>query len=247
MIKLTRGETPEFLTMEKTVELTEKFKSSGTSVWNNSNIKIPLLRSSNGKCAYCECSLTTESNYMEVEHFEDKKHNPEKVVKWDNLLPSCKKCNGAKGSHNVNNEPIVNPYLDDPREHIALRLYRFRGKTSIGERTIDVTNLNHSERLVFSRFLIGEKISELINIAWERFDLYQIKKDSKTRNRLLGVIEGLLKECQKSAAYAASSATILLTDYKFIELVQAMKLSLVWNEDLETLLVSAKDMIFECI
>ena len=73
MIKLQRIEKPAFLTEEKVRALTEEFNTSKKSVWNNDHIKSALLLSSHGKCAYCECSLTSESNYMEVEHFEDKK------------------------------------------------------------------------------------------------------------------------------------------------------------------------------
>ena len=102
MIKLVRENRPDFLTDEKILELTTNFKSTKSSVWNNKHIKKPLLQSSHGKCAYCECPLTSDSNYMEVEHFEDKHHNEDKVVVWENLLPSCKKCNGSKGIHNVN-------------------------------------------------------------------------------------------------------------------------------------------------
>ena len=69
MIKLKREQKPEYLSDEKVHELTNEFKSSKKTVWNNDFIKVPLLNSSYGKCAYCECPLTTESNYMEVEHF----------------------------------------------------------------------------------------------------------------------------------------------------------------------------------
>ena len=246
MIKLKRATTPIYLTPEKVTELTEKFKSTGKSVWNDDSIKVPLLSSGNGKCAYCECPLTTESNYMEVEHFEDKHGSPDKVVLWENLLPSCKKCNGAKGTHDVLAEPIVNPFVDDPKDHIALRLYRMKGKTMRGKTTIEVTNLNHSDRLVFSRFKIGEKVSDLIDTAWERFEKFQVGRLTRTRNLLVNVVEGLLQECQPTAAYSASTATILLTDVRFNELVVVMKGELIWSDTLENLLNQAKDLALEC-
>lgn len=246
MIKLQRAPTPEYLTGEKVAELTAEFKNSGKSVWNHNQIKEPLLESSHRKCAYCECSLETESNYMEVEHFEDKNSNPDKVVDWNNLLPSCKKCNGAKGTHDVIVDPIINPFKDDPKEHLALRLYRLRGITEIGTSTIQVTNLNHSDRLVYSRYKIGEKISELIETSWERWHLYQEKMDAKSRNKLQGGIEGILKECTPQASYAASTATILLTDSKFLELIDKMKAASIWTDDLEEVLQLALPIVLKC-
>jgi len=246
VIKLERAPVPEYLTECKVTELTAEFKKSGKPVWNQSHIKAPLLYSSHGKCAYCECSLETESNYMEVEHFEDKSNNPDQVVDWENLLPSCKKCNGAKGTHDVMADPIVNPYRDDPKDHLALRLYRLRGITDIGVCTIQVANLNHSERLVFSRYKIGEKVSELIETSWERWRSYQAALDTRSKNKLLGVIEGLLKECTPQASYAASTATILLTDSSFCGLIENMKAASVWTEDLEDALQKALPIVLKC-
>lgn len=170
---------------------------------------------------------------MEVEHFEDKSHNPDKVVLWENLLPSCKKCNGSKSTHDVLSEPIVNPYVDEPKEHLALRLYRLRGKTPIGKRTIDITNLNDTERLVYPRFVIGQRICELIETSNERLKTYKQKKDIRSRNRLISIIENLLKECQPTAEYSACTATFLLTDTDFQNLIQEMKFESIWNTDLE--------------
>ena len=246
MIRLHRVKNPEYLTDEKIQELTDEFKKTGKAVWNISHIKNPLLSSSHGKCAYCECPLTTASNYMEVEHFEDKSNNPDKVVLWNNLLPSCKKCNGSKSTHNVLAAPIVDPYTDDPKEHLALRLYRLRGKTDKGAITIDVTSLNNSNRLVFSRFQIGEKVSELIEISWDRFCIYREKKNIRSKNRTLGTVEGLLKECQPTADYSASTATILLTDSKFIELIDCMRAESIWSEELEEYLQSAQSIVLDC-
>ncbi|WP_125563639.1 HNH endonuclease [Pseudoalteromonas rubra] len=246
MIKLERQVKPGYLSAEKVVELTKEFKASKKSVWNNAHIKEPLLRSSYGKCAYCECPLTSESNYMEVEHFEDKKHSPDKVVVWENLLPSCKKCNGAKGTHDVINEPIVNPYVDDPKEHFSLRLYRLRGKTEKGKSTIEVANLNHSSRLVLSRFEIGEKIDELVDTSWERFNYYSAQKDTRSRNRLVKVVEAMLEECQPNSDYSATTATNLLSDTKFTELVASMKSEDIWNQELDNLLQSASTLALDC-
>ncbi len=247
MIKLDRFESPAYLSDEKQYELIEKYKTDGSSVWNVDAIKGPLLKSSFGKCAYCECDLTEESKYMEVEHFEDKKNNPNKVVVWVNLLPSCKKCNGSKGTHDVVKEPIVNPYDDDPTDHLSLRLFRMRGLTEKGENIIDVVGLNNSERLVLKRFEIGNKISECVEECWIRYDKFNKKPNTRSRNRLIFLVEGLFNECQPKSIYAATSATVALTDDKFTELISTMKNNELWPEYLEKLLVKTKSLVLKCV
>lgn len=247
MIKLSRAAKPAFLTEEKVNELTAIFKAEKTSVWNIDEIKAPLLASSAGKCAYCETDLTSESNYMEVEHFEDKSGNPDKVVKWENLLPSCKRCNGSKSTHDVIANPIINPYDENPRIHLAMRLYRMKGKTQKAAVTIDVVGLNHSERLVMGRFSIGEKVSVLIESAIERFDVYKGKRDTRSKNRIVSVIEGLLNECDPKAEFCATTATILTTDPDFKKLVEEMKRENIWTPDLQDYLDVASAHALELI
>lgn len=246
MIKLERFPKPPFLTDQKVDELVEEFKNNGASVWNIEHIKEPLLKSSFGKCSYCECDLTEESKYMEVEHFEDKKHNPDKIVTWENLLPSCKKCNGSKSTHDVISEPILNPYVQDPRDHLAIRFYRMRGLTQLGKNSIDVVGLNNQERLVLKRFEIGSQIAESIEMAWERYATYKGNCRTQSKNRLINLVEGILVECQPKAIYAATTSTIVLSDKSFSELVIALKSDGLWSDSLETLLQSAKALVLQC-
>ena len=246
MIKLERFPKPDYLTDEKIVELIGEFKNHGTTVWNTNHIKEPLLNSSHGKCSYCECDLTEESKYMEVEHFEDKKNNPDKVVIWENLLPSCKKCNGAKSTHDVIAEPILNPYVQDPKEHLAIRFFRMRGITQIGSDSIDVVDLNNQERLVLKRFEIGSQIANSIEIAWERYSTYASNGRTQSKNRLVNLVEGILLESQPTAIYAATTATVALTDTSFCELIKTMKSDEIWSDNLEALLTNAQRLILKC-
>jgi hypothetical protein len=246
MIKLERAPKPVFLTDAKVDELVDEFKKNGTTVWNTERIKEPLLTSSYGKCSYCECDLTEESKYMEVEHFEDKKHNPEKVVIWENLLPSCKKCNGAKSTHDVIAEPILNPYIQDPKEHLSIRFFRMRGLTEIGRESIDVVGLNNQERLVLKRFEIGSQIADSIEMAWERHSTYKNNGRTQSKNRLINLIEGILLECQSKAIYSATTATVVLTDTSFTALVEVMQTDDIWNEYLEELLSMAQTLVLKC-
>lgn len=245
MIKLQRAKHPEYLTPSKVQELTDEFKSNKVSVWNKDQIKNPLLESSYKKCAYCECTLATESNYMEVEHFEDKNSNPDKVVEWENLLPSCKRCNSNKGGHDVNKEPIINPYNDEPKNHLSFKLYRLQAKDNKGKNTIDVLDLNNSDRTVNPRFQIGEKIHEIVRTAKERFSLYIKDKSTRNRNRVKGIIEKLLIEAQPQALYSATAATVLLNDNDFKDLVELMKKENLWSDSLESMYRCSETIILD--
>lgn len=232
MIKLDRNFHPLCLRPSEAIRLTDEFKAKKASVWNFEALKNALLETSHGKCAYCECDLTKESNYMEVEHFRDKDTYPDDVVKWTNLLPSCKRCNGSKGTHDVMSEPIVNPYEVDPRDHFQFRLYRLRAKTLAGEESLGVLDLNNSDRAVLVRFDIGESVHKSLERAFEILVAYQTNGATRTKNRLLGTVRELLLECQPSSEYAATAASVVHSDRTYLKLTDEMHRLGLWNSEL---------------
>lgn len=235
MIKLSRGFHPLCLCPLETKRLTAQFKATKAPVWNFDDLKTALLDTSHGKCAYCECDLTKESKYMEVEHFRDKDTYQDDVVNWLNLLPSCKRCNGSKGTHDVISDPIINPYEVDPREHLAFRLYRLRAKTLLGNESLAVLDLNNSDRAVFVRFEIGEGIQNSLDRAFEILTNYRTSCSTRTKNRLLGAIRDVLLECQPSSEYSATAATIVHSNETYAELVEALNSLGLWDSELAEL------------
>lgn len=246
MIKLERYFTPMIMNPVNVQILTDEYKANGTSVWHLDDLKKALLEISHHKCAYCECDLSEESKYMEVEHFEDKSSNPDKVMEWENLLPSCKRCNVSKGTHNVRLEPIVDPFREDPKAHLKLRLYRFRGKSQIGENTISVVDLNNYERAVMKRFEIGEAIQTSIGDAIEKLERFIDNGSTRSKNRLLGHVQSLLQECQQTSPYSATSASVLHSEKEYYELRDKMILNKLWNDDFECLHHLSEKLSMEC-
>jgi hypothetical protein len=234
MIKLSRHPKPAFLSDEKVAELIARHKAGIKSVWNVDQIKQPLLLSSHNKCAYCECNINEESKYMEVEHFECKSIYPDKVVDWDNLLPSCKRCNGIKSMHDVLREALVNPYIDDPVTNFSIHRYRLKGLTPAGENAIKVIDLNDI-RILEPRIAIGMRIAESVATVSDRYHLFQLTNDVKVKNRLIGTLEAVLELCQPKADYAATSATSLLKNKQFIALAQKLKVAQLWSDEMESL------------
>lgn len=245
MIKLERNFTPICLNPTDVQRLTDEYKTTGNAVWNIEALKQALLQTSYGKCAYCECDLTEESKYMEVEHFRDKDSYPDYVASWSNLLPSCKRCNGAKGSHDTVVEPIVNPYETDPINHFEFRLYRFRAKSPLAASTIGTLDLNNPTRVVPVRFEVGESIHEALQTASGILETFKNNSATRTKNRLISTIRGILAECQPASSYAATAASVVHSDKTYTEIIGEMKRLAVWNDELDALHESSLTIAFE--
>jgi len=74
---------------------------------NIDSLKWTLKQIYHNKCAFCESDITND--FGDIEHFRPKNGNEDKIKKcdntysyywlafsWDNLLPSCNRCNGKK-------------------------------------------------------------------------------------------------------------------------------------------------------
>lgn len=235
MIRLFRTSAPACLNPVAVADLTAKFIATGASVWQIQELKDALSITSHQKCAFCECKLNEESKYLEVEHFKHKDLYKLDVLTWDNLLLACRRCNGKKSTHDVLAKPIVNPYKDFPTRHFYMKDYRLKHETEEGQESLDVLDLNNSTAVVMVRFLIGEKIHEMLLSAERLLNTYENNPITASKNRFLGKFEGILTEAQAEAAYAATSATVVHGDKIYKSLLERMKSLSLWSDDLEQL------------
>ena len=220
MIKLIRPDKPSQLAAEEHA-LCEKYKSNNNiRVWDRDYIKAPLSSMGHGKCAYCETKLGSADSYPEVEHFRCKSLYPELVVNWDNLLLVCKRCNIKKGDHDIEKEPIINPVDIYPRKHLEIYFSRYypRGDSELGKNTIDVLDLNNTERLCKLVFEIEQKICEQMNNCREQLEAHinDLGNSERTHRKACRQLVALLKEAQPTQAFSAITATTILEcpDYK---------------------------------
>jgi len=142
-------------------------------VYGDADVKDTLLRAQHDKCCYCETKFR-HSSPGAVEHYRPKgavKQASGQSIEypgyywlaydWNNLLVICESCNRHKGycfplmdnnararSHHddiaIEQPLLINPTLEDPRDHI-----RFRGDapeplTEIGRITIQYLGLRRA-------------------------------------------------------------------------------------------------------
>lgn len=235
MIRLYRTTAPQELTVEETSRLTDLYKVTNESVWQKNFIKEALLKQSHNKCSFCECELNIESNYMEVEHFANKSAYPEKVVCWENLLASCKRCNTTKGAHDTEVEPLINPYIDEPREHLSLKAYRMQPLTEKGELSIEVLGLNNTSKAAIARFKIGMQICRNLDDIEDKIRLFLEKGSTLRKRKLLNAMDSLLRECLATAPYAATASTVLHKESIYPRIKLNLESLGVWDDQLQLL------------
>ncbi|CAI8919803.1 Septu protein PtuB [Priestia megaterium] len=235
MIKLTRSECPEELTDEKRLELTKIYKETKKSVWKKPYIESALLSSSNNKCAFCECELNIESKYMEVEHFHDKSTYPDDVVNWNNLLPSCKRCNGKKSNFNTKVNAFINPYDMNPKEHLIMDQYRLYPLSLAGKNTIEQLLLNDRNKLQSQRYEIASNLVLMIEDLFEKVRDYKdgIKRTNRTKINIINRIEGLMEEALPSSSYCATVATVMSNDVHFLTIIDILKEEQLWSAEMD--------------
>ncbi|RXJ76997.1 HNH endonuclease [Arcobacter sp. F155] len=110
--------------------------------------KLALKESSFDKCMYCESKIS-HIDFAHVEHIKPKAEGkyPELEFEWSNLGYACPKCNNEKSDKYHDDLPYINPYEDDPKEHLfAAGTFLFvKNGSERGEMTIRDINLNRPE------------------------------------------------------------------------------------------------------
>jgi len=81
-------------------------------------VKDVIKNETHEKCAYCESKIT-HVYPGDVEHILPKSKRPDLIFKWDNLTLACFDCNNSKRDYYNENEPLLNPYVDDPEHYFT--------------------------------------------------------------------------------------------------------------------------------
>ncbi|ORI16960.1 hypothetical protein BJD99_10790 [Rhodococcus sp. 1163] len=105
-------------------------------------------------------------SFGDVEHIKPKSKFPDEVVKWSNLTLACQRCNNAKLDYYSDVESILNPYIDDPLDHLIFAgdlIYHKPGSV-MGYTTVSQLKLSRLELVAARRRRLDLIATQLRNI-----------------------------------------------------------------------------------
>jgi len=241
MIKLDLPPKPDKLTKELQERWTQKFianpdKSKG---WddirdNNPWLQEAVLAKSHKKCCYSEMRLKEEGKHMQIDHFHPKTLYPGEVLSWKNLLPSCNICNGKKLNHDTVKEPIVNPFIDNPKDYFYIENSHYWPKedNKKAQLSIEKLRLNDIEEFVERREYISQQTINTLKVLY-------VNIVSCTDFSILSIsaecLKCLLSTGTRKKEYSALVSTVILSDENFQNIENQLKENNLWDEEFEDL------------
>jgi len=200
VIRLHKGQVPAVL-QSKAAEWTKEYADAKAGLveltdtvkfrYRHPEVKAALRAESHNKCIYCE----SKGGFGETDHIEPVSKRPDLVVEWANLGLVCKECNTFKSDYYAPDEPLVNPFTDEPTDHLF-----FLGPMVVhvpgdkkGFRTQKQLKLNRPD--LFQKRQL--RIDRLAPLA----DQWAAHADGTTKNLLRQALED---EAADEAEYAAT-------------------------------------------
>lgn len=162
------------------------------SAYRDSAIKSLLKAETADKCAYCE-SKVPHVDYGDVEHLVPKSVRPELRFAYENLTFACGVCNTKKGEYHSEECPLLNPYVDEPADHLA----------AAGPMVLRTPNSDRGmvteKRLDLNRSNLIERRKERIEGVAALIDQIARTRNTEIRDVLLAQVTD---ECKDDREYA---------------------------------------------
>lgn len=191
MIRLTRPDCPDARALRHNYKHPEN--------------KRALTTACSEKCMYCE-SKVTQVYWGDVEHIRPKAVFPQFQFTWDNLGFVCARCNGEKSDKWSEETQFINPFVDDPDEHLAaVGAFLFhRNGSERGEYTWRQIGLNRPE--LFERRT--ERIEQMQNLI----DKMQRTANHELRDLIRRELDDELADDKEYAMVCRAAVAQLLPD-----------------------------------
>lgn len=201
MIRLTKLPVPEAVAQrlanrtQQYAELVAQGQEIPEAVangYNHPDVKALLKQETSDKCAYCE-SKVPHVDYGDIEHMLSKLHRPDLRFDYQNLTYSCTVCNNKKRDYHDEQNPLINPYVDVPEDHLA----------AYGPM---VMRLATSDRGLITQRRLDLNRGELVERRKERLEQIGILMDQIARTTNAGIRavleEQIRQECEADKEYA---------------------------------------------
>lgn len=140
------------------------------SCYRHEDVKSSIREETNGKCAYCE-SVVGHVYFGDVEHILPKSIFDDLMLDYDNLTYVCAVCNNNKSDYYSDDRPLINPYTDDPSQHLVGLgpLVWHNNASAMGRLAVGILKLNRPKLI--------EKRQEHIKLISELADRYSNEPD----------------------------------------------------------------------
>jgi 5-methylcytosine-specific restriction endonuclease McrA len=207
MIKLNKLEEPEILKKNKAEWMKEYVEAKTANRVTNATryryrhpeIKLKIRKETSDKCAYCESKIT-HTYPGDIEHILPYSLFPTLIVEWENLTLSCGECNRRKLDYYDAAQPLINPYADEPSDHLYAvgTLIYGKPKNSKGAFAELRLELNRTELL--------ERRLERIKALRGLFERYVNEKPGALKDLLF---EEVMKEIRTDKEYTFISKAFI--------------------------------------
>lgn len=199
MIKLKKLDEPEILTRKKAEWTKEYLDAKAANRVTNTiryryrhpDIKRKIRDETSDKCAYCESKIT-HAYPGDIEHLLPYSIFPNQIVEWNNLTLSCGECNRRKLDYYDVAQPLMNPYSDEPSDHLYAVGTLIYGKP--GNRKGAFVEL----KLELNRAELLERRHERIKALRDLIERYANEQPGALKDLLR---EELMKEIEKDKEY----------------------------------------------
>lgn len=123
-------------------------------------LRQQVFRRGKQRCEYCQMPREYDSLPFQLDHVIAEKHGG--TTESENLALSCYNCNAHKGPNIAGRDPLTslltplfNPRRDAWNEHFEWIGGKLSGRTPVGRVTVDVLNINDSDRIDLRRILMA--------------------------------------------------------------------------------------------
>jgi hypothetical protein len=172
VIRLRKGQIPQVL-VDNAASWTKEYcdaRNHGVEIsrtvrfrYRHKEIKAALRLEAHDKCIYCE----ELGGFGETDHLTPVSKAPDQILAWSNLAFVCKECNTSKSDYYAPEEPLINPFDDDPEDHLVFLgpWVHPRLESDMGLRTLLQLKLNRTD-LIQKRATRLERLMPLVRGWW---------------------------------------------------------------------------------